>query len=293
MRSFAVCVFCVSFEVINCTCTSVVLSHSVGPTKWLLSQTTDLITDDATSLLRPIVQKNNGLNGSSRNGRSVVHRRNHAVSRRNDGVATAHAHAHAGEASGAEAQGRDDTARTRHDGSSLPPPPLPPRRPAYAAARAPSPPRRRPHGRALHSPSYTHTHRHVLRAARLFYSPQTDPGYVRATCVRDAVMSRPPRPDASGKSTNRFSVAASRGEARARAGCGGRVVSVAAVAARGRRYPLCSARPARLPPGAKGEAPGSRAPRDRIGRARLARPFGAFRCVRFPSRHSYPPRAQG
>lgn len=290
MRSFAVCVFCVSFEVINCTCTSVVLSHSVGPTKWLLSQTTDLITDDATSLLRPIVQKNNGLNGSSRNGRSVVHRRNHAVSRRNDGVATAHAHAHAGEASGAEAQGRDDTARTRHDGSSPPPPPGAPRMLPRA--------RRRPHAddrtgaRCIPLPTHTHTATYYVRA-RLFYSPQTDPGYVRATCVRDAVMSRPPRPDASGKSTNRFSVAASRGEARARAGCGGRVVSVAAVAARGRRYPLCSARPARLPPGAKGEAPGSRAPRDRIGRARLARPFGAFRCVRFPSRHSYPPRAQG
>lgn len=158
--------------------------------------------------------------------------------------------------------------------------------------------RRRPHAddrtgaRCIPLPTHTHTATYYVRA-RLFYSPQTDPGYVRATCVRDAVMSRPPRPDASGKSTNRFSVAASRGEARARAGCGGRVVSVAAVAARGRRYPLCSARPARLPPGAKGEAPGSRAPRDRIGRARLARPFGAFRCVRFPSRHSYPPRAQG
>lgn len=116
----------------------------------------------------------------------------------------------------AEPRRRDETTRpARATMDHLPP------RPAYAAARAPSPPRRRPHGRALHSPSYTHTATYYVRA-RLFYSPQTDPGYVRATCVRDAVMSRPPRPDASGKSTNRFSVAASRGEARARAGCGGR-----------------------------------------------------------------------
>lgn len=121
----------------------------------------------------------------------------------------------------AEPRRRDETTRpARATMDHLPPPPPPPR-PAYAAARAPSPPRRRPHGRALHSPSYTHTATYYVRA-RLFYSPQTDPGYVRATCVRDAVMSRPPRPDASGKSTNRFSVAASRGEARARAGCGGR-----------------------------------------------------------------------
>lgn len=157
MRSFAVCVFCVSFEVINCTCTSVVLSHSVGPTKWLLSQTTDLITDDATSLLRPIVQKNNGLNGSSRNGRSVVHRRNHAVSRRNDGVATAHAHAHAGEASGAEAQGRDDTARTRHDGSSLPPPPPPPAPRVCCRARAVAPTQTTARARVAFPFLHTHT----------------------------------------------------------------------------------------------------------------------------------------
>lgn len=191
MRSFAVCVFCVSFEVINCTCTSVVLSHSVGPTKWLLSQTTDLITDDATSLLRPIVQKNNGLNGSSRNGRSVVHRRNHAVSRRNDGVATAHAHAHAGEASGAEAQGRDDTARTRHDGSSLPPPPSPPGAPRMLP-RA----RRRPHAddrtgaRCIPLPTHTHTATYYVRLVYFTRPKPTQGTYALRACVTPLCLGR-------------------------------------------------------------------------------------------------------
>ncbi|KAF2938038.1 hypothetical protein DAI22_03g091501 [Oryza sativa Japonica Group] len=168
----------------------------------------------------------------------------------------------------AEPRRRDETtrpARATMDHLPPPPPPPPPRAPRMLP-RA----RRRPHA-------------DDRTGARCIPLPTHTPP--RTTCAAETGRLRKVH-----EPLLRGGIA--RGGARAR-GVWWTVVSVAAVAARGRRYPLCSARPARLPPGAKGEAPGSRAPRDRIGRARLARPFGAFRCVRFPSRHSYPPRAQG